>query len=301
MVFRRNFFNLLFVRNRAVITAVIITAIIVGTVTYLWTRNSATTVVVPSNGGAATSSIETATSFTCEDNDASEEEGGIYVAGEAKSFDPRGFVKSEIDGCASLTVLNEARCVPDEKTGERAPRLVAFECSDGCSEGACQTKSAAAGLKKFSFPNSSSLSWEQDGVRLAVTGLTLGRMPVPSGLLRLDGKDSYKTGEEIYALTLAVKVAAENAPECVRVNFRRLLNEEGDLMAPNTRSFSFVDGSGCIPKAGGIYIDQQVTFVVPESEREFTLTTGGQSNVFFVASVKDDGTLTVEIPSQEGG
>lgn len=67
---------------------------------------------------------------------------------------------------------------------------------------------------------------------------------------------------------------------CLPTELRLVLNEEGDLIAPINPKFN----TEC-PMGNRTYFDQEVIFVVPENQRNFTFTTGGKSNIFFEVSV----------------
>ncbi len=136
--------------------------------------------------------------------------------------------------------------------------------------------------------------WEENGVEFSLTGVSLGKIPASSGLWKIPGV-SYSAGEEIFALVLDLKIKiTEPFGTGVPLNLRRLLNEEGELLAPNTKGFVFPDSGGDFGKPNQIYENQKVVFVVPESAKEFNITTGGKTNIFFTITVSGDGSLKVE-------
>jgi hypothetical protein len=136
--------------------------------------------------------------------------------------------------------------------------------------------------EKFSYPYP--VSWQEEGVTFNLTGISLGKISAPSNLLKNSG-GYYEEGEEVYALTLVLEVKTpETKVECMRLNLRRELNEKGDMVAPNTDQFHFPNSPnsmGCVPAKNITYTDQKIIFVVPESENKISITTGGESNIYF--------------------
>jgi len=147
--------------------------------------------------------------------------------------------------------------------------------------------------ESFSYPYP--LSWEEDGISFSLTGISLGEISAPGNLTKTLG-NYYQVGEKIYALVLGLKIKALESYNytCVSLNFRRALNEEGDTAIPNNDQFRFPGTGGCQATRGVTFNDQKVIFVVPETEKVFTLTTGGKSNIFFTVTVLDDGHLKLE-------
>ena len=142
--------------------------------------------------------------------------------------------------------------------------------------------------------------WEENGAEFSLIGVSLGKIPAPSGLWKIPGV-SYSVGEEIFALVLDLKIKiTEPFGAGVPLNLRRLINEEGELLSPNTKGFVFPDSGGDFGKPNQIYENQKVIFVVPETTKEFNITTGGKTNIFFTITVLDDGSLKVEKPLEIG-
>jgi len=122
----------------------------------------------------------------------------------------------------------------------------------------------------------------------SLTGLSLGKRTVPSFVYT----SNYKPGNEIYALTLYLKIkniGRYGAGVCLDNTFRLLTNEEGDLLAPVNARFN----ADCLYD-DQTYFNQEVIFVVPESQKIFNITTGGESNIFFTVTVSSEGHLKVE-------
>jgi len=154
--------------------------------------------------------------------------------------------------------------------------------------------------KNFSYPYP--LSWQENNINFDLIGVSLGQTPAPSRLKNSSG-GYYKEGEKIYALTLILKIKSpQTYTSCVLMNLRREINELGDMASPNNEQFYFPDTGGCMPKKDETYSDQGVIFVVPESEKLFTFTTGGQSKIFFTVQVLENEELKVEkVYSNEKG
>jgi len=148
--------------------------------------------------------------------------------------------------------------------------------------------------KSFSYPYP--ISWQEEGINFSLTGISFGRIPAPDNLLKSSG-DHYNKGEEINALTLILKIKnPKDNPQCVNLNIRRELNEEGDMTAPNTDQFRFPSSGGCILSGTISYAEQKVIFVVPESRKSFNITTGGKSNIFFTINVLEADRIVREQP-----
>ncbi len=167
----------------------------------------------------------------------------------------------------------------------------------------------------FSAPYPISWTETKSGdMTFAITNLSLGMRKVPSlppgSTSSFDvwfsgpAGETYKPGDDIYALTLKVKISIggwygisqydENA--FPHITLRLLLDEKGDLQAPNTKLY--------LPPSSGLSMrtpyDREVIFVVPETQRQFELTTGADSNKFFSVRARDDGGMNLQ-PEPTGG
>lgn len=137
------------------------------------------------------------------------------------------------------------------------------------------------------------LSWKEDGAELNLTAVSLGKISAPAGLWKIPGV-SYAVGEEIHALVLDLKIKiTDSFGATIPLNLKRLLNEAGEFQSPNTKGFVFPDSGGDFGRPNQIYENQKVIFVVPEGTKEFNITTGGKTNIFFTVTVQLDGTLKV--------
>ena len=149
-------------------------------------------------------------------------------------------------------------------------------------------------MLKTSFQYPYPLSWKETDIEewksadFSLIEVSLGKRTVPSFIY----SSSYKPDEKIYALTLYFKIKTYGSGDvgvCYSPNFRLVLSEEGDLMSPINNRFN----AECL-KRDRTYLDQEVIFVVPETEKEFYITTGGRSNIFFTVTVSENGDLEVE-------
>jgi hypothetical protein len=126
---------------------------------------------------------------------------------------------------------------------------------------------------------------------------------VAAGLVDDAGR-AYPAGSEVYALTLHLKISNNltYGQASVPMNLRRLLNEEGDLAAPSMKQFVFPGTGGSGINSNITLSDQKVVFVVPETDKEFIITTGGSSGIFFSVTVQSDGSIKVnKEPTSESG
>ncbi|MEA2097585.1 MAG: BspA family leucine-rich repeat surface protein [Patescibacteria group bacterium] len=143
--------------------------------------------------------------------------------------------------------------------------------------------------ESFSYPYPLSWTWEQE-IRTAdfsLTKISLGERTIPSFV----GSATYKPGDEVNALTLYFKINThwEDVGVCLSTELRMILNEEGDVLAPVNNRFS----AGCL-MGDRTYFDQEVIFVVPETEKVFDLTTGGELNIPFTVTLLENGHLKIE-------
>jgi len=137
--------------------------------------------------------------------------------------------------------------------------------------------------KQFSYPYP--ISWKQNGIDFFLTGVSFGKTLAPEKLKKASG-DYYELGEEVNALILIFKIMnTQNKYECANLNIRRVVNEEGDMVVPNTDQFHLPGSGGCMMENNTFYSNQKVIFVVPEDEKSFTITSGGTSNILFTINV----------------
>lgn len=164
-------------------------------------------------------------------------------------------------------------------------------------------------LKSAYFTYPYPLTWTENADEFALTGVTLGEIDAMPDMINGSTGQPYPNGAKVYALTLVLKISTGDSQMCLPVNMRRVINEAGDLAQPNTAAYGFLDVRGgniqdqlrC-PAPNSVFDNQKVVFVVPQTDTQFTFTTGGSSNIFFFVSVQNDGTLKVEkAPTSENG
>jgi len=167
----------------------------------------------------------------------------------------------------------------------------------------------AAALKSAYFALPYPLTWMDGADGFDLTGVTLGEINAMPDIANMGTGQPYAQGTKLYALTLILKISTGNSASCLSVNMRRVVSEEGDLAQPNTTSYDFPDVRGgniqdrlrC-PAPNSTFDNQKIVFVVPQTDKEFTFTTGGSSNIFFFVTVENDGMLKVEkAPTSENG
>ncbi len=159
------------------------------------------------------------------------------------------------------------------------------------SVGSKVVKSSSISHPRQVFDYPYPVSWEEQGARFSLTGVSLGQRSA-SGLFNTVTGDYYKSGETIYALTLYLKIKTVREGD-ISLQVRRAINEEGDLVPPNNRQFFFPGSGGTMAIGNSTFLDQQVVFTVLESEKEFIINTGKYSNIFFTVTVLKDGSLSV--------
>jgi hypothetical protein len=104
-------------------------------------------------------------------------------------------------------------------------------------------------------------------------------------------------------LTLAVNVQTGSSTECIPVDLRLIIDEQGDMEAPSTPAspnFLLDNDTDCTPSPNTAYQNQPVTFAVDPTAAPYLFTTGDASSIYFeIATTTNDG-LTVTIPQQSG-
>jgi len=189
-------------------------------------------------------------------------------------------------------LIGACGCSPDNSHQVKVCDCGEGKCFDG--EKCSPVETPKTSLFQESFSYLYPLSWQENGINFDLTGVSLGQTPAPLRLKNSSG-GYYKEGEKVYALTLILKIKSpKTSISCVSMNLRREINELGDMASPNNEQFYFPDTSGCMPKKDVTYFDQGVIFVVSETEKAFTLTTGGNSNIFFTVTLLENGHLKVE-------
>jgi hypothetical protein len=185
----------------------------------------------------------------------------------------------------SVTCTEEAKiCLDGSTVGRISPSCEFAACPEVKIEEVTDLT-----RKDFLYPYPLAWTWD-NGVKQAdfsLTAISLGERIIPSFIQ----SSTYKLGDKINALTLYFKINThwEDVGVCLPTEFRIILNEEGDMVAPINNRFTVE-----CPMGERTYSDQEVIFVVPESQKKFTLTTGGESNIFFEIIVDKSGDLKVE-------
>lgn len=147
--------------------------------------------------------------------------------------------------------------------------------------------------KEFSYPYT--IYWMDNGISFSLKEISLGKTLAPERLS--DGKGGfYAENEEVNALTLTFKITNYNTDyKCVEMNIRRVINEEGDMIAPNTSQFHFSQSGGCMIPGSTSEI-QKILFVVPETDKGFDITTFGMNpdTLFTITLLDADGIVRTE-------
>ncbi len=101
-------------------------------------------------------------------------------------------------------------------------------------------------------------------------------------------------------LTFELAIAVGDTTQCIPMNMRMLVDEQGDLATPETPQFTFPETNSCEGAPGATYTDQQVVFNVDPTMLPLFFTTGGASNIFFEVATTTGGGLDVSVPSASG-
>ncbi len=142
----------------------------------------------------------------------------------------------------------------------------------------------------------------QNQTTVSLTGIYLGSFIVGKEYLDITNtpillksnsgsEERYDFGNEVYGLQLIFKISSGASYCDTRSNFRRYIPESGDLIGSNNLGQQFYRGS-CDPNTS--VFNKKLTFVVPEEDREFILTSGGESPTFFKITALPDKSLSFE-------
>lgn len=162
------------------------------------------------------------------------------------------------------------------------PLLALSPPSSTASSTTLSTLSVASGTSASFATNYSSppVTWTEGNETMAVEGASF------------DG---------VSQLTLMLQVVMGTSTECVPLNLRLLIDEEGDLAAPETTQFTFPESGNCEGASGATYNSVPVIFTVDPTKFPLFITTGGASNIFLEVATTSYGGVEVTLPSTQGG
>lgn len=146
--------------------------------------------------------------------------------------------------------------------------------------------------RDFAYPYP--LTWTEGGVTYSLTGITLGDVPATK-YVNKDALSFYTEGEPVHAIVLYVKLRTDENGGNADMTMRRVINEEGDMVAPNMNQFYLPESSGAAMRENTTQTDQPIYFLVGSGGQEFIFTTGGTSNKFFTVRVLPNRTLSIEV------
>ena len=140
--------------------------------------------------------------------------------------------------------------------------------------------------KEYTYPFP--VAWTSFDNTFSITGISLHSLPA-------DSKNAI--------LTFSFKIATGGGAMCLPMDMRRIINDEGDLSAPITKSFLFSNHYGGAPSfcpdSNTTYPDQKVEFLVPRNEKSYIFQTGALDfqdlktprKEFFTIEVMPNGTI----------
>lgn len=137
-------------------------------------------------------------------------------------------------------------------------------------------------------------------VKVALTSVRLGKYVLSKPVmifLNTYGRMG-QVGEEFFGLTLKFKAIVPGTRCYINPLFRRFFSDTGDLKFPTIDQLSF---QSCVTDAT---LDAEVMFAVSESDREFIITNGGLTPIFFKLTALPDHTIKfekIETPEQYKG
>ncbi|MBX4198162.1 hypothetical protein KW782_02385 [Candidatus Parcubacteria bacterium] len=162
-------------------------------------------------------------------------------------------------------------------------------------------------LTKTTFKQPYSFTWSEGEITYSLAGVSIGNITSDGTIYDYESDvyvDSasnnypfnYPAGTALKTIILHVRLDTMAYPECIYngMKLRRLADEFGTLLQPNSGGLVLSpDGSGC-PQPHTTYQDRKVIFVIENlDEKEFTFTTGGQTNKFFTLRKNSDNTFSI--------
>ncbi|MFA5831075.1 MAG: hypothetical protein WC878_04580 [Candidatus Paceibacterota bacterium] len=147
------------------------------------------------------------------------------------------------------------------------------------------------------------VSWKNE-IRYSLSGVAIGDMYAPAHLFQTREND-YREGEKIHALVLSFNISVPLLPNtdhfCPKINLKRIINEKGDFVLPNSKQFfspkkglgGNLSESPCY-RQDAEYEDQKLIFVVPPSEKDFMFFVGDEQGTVFTVFAGDDGDIGVK-------
>ena len=159
------------------------------------------------------------------------------------------------------------------------------------------------------FPYPYPVIWSSGNVTYSIVGASLGeaRIPpdaqIPNNPTNRNIKDSqgnyYPVGSKVYALRLYVKSSEPNYNDFYDPYFdmKRVLNEEGDVVGTSIKGIAGTLGPSKIINGAKAV---EVWFIVPEGEKDFTISTGISTGkrsipeIYFGVSGQQNGSIKIE-------
>jgi hypothetical protein len=163
-----------------------------------------------------------------------------------------------------------------------------------------ETSRTTLGLGKVKSPYS--IQWHTGGpagATFTLLGVSLGKVPAPSFSADGPRADRVPPGQPMYALTLHLKIRMDDAQDqwgqnpTARLTLRRILNDEGDAVAPYNPQIFLPDSGGSSGLPACTYT-HDILFRVPENDREFLIATRADSKLVFRVSFSANGGAKVE-------
>ncbi len=271
-----------------------------GLLVYFFARNNYGTFTVISQPSSDSAANTRAPRKAICDGPSSIAPGDLYSKRSVAFTDASGTMETLADECTAdfPSRVNKTYCYENPYgSGNFVPGKVAYDCPLGCADGACK-KAEVSSTFNYPYP----VSWTEGGASFSLTGATLGNVSVPADAATGNGSGPATSA---YALTFLLKISTGNSPQCIPVNMRQLLNEQGDLGAPMNSRFDFPDTRGAqfigfCPAPNITYTAQKVIFPASENQNQFEFTTGGTSNIFFSVTVNASGTIQLQQEAQNG-
>lgn len=215
-------------------------------------------------------------SWICIDTDQNAEENGIYIPGYVTHKQPNSGPVTVYDNCIGDTGLNEFWCYESpEGSGNQVVGRQALQCPGGCIGGAClKVSDFITHSTTLNYPYE--LFWHQNNASFIVTSINLEWI-------------------QARALTFSLIIEARRQNQPVAITLRRVVDETGSSVPPNTPSLFLPQSGGQIlPEGTILYDNQKVIFFIPAGETEFLFSAGEENaKIYFIVQVLPNGTLKI--------
>ena len=168
---------------------------------------------------------------------------------------------------------------PAENSTGQTPMFIANTTTSVTSSGTSTISTGSSPIFQTTFTAPYPVTWTEGQTQFAVVGA------------------SFNNNE----LTVTLNIQSGNSVNCIPVDLRLVMDEQGDMEAPSvpaSPNFPLGGDTVCAPAPNTAYTNQPVTFSVDPANSPYVLTTGDASNIYFEIATTTNNGLNVSVPQQ---